>query len=214
MDTMHAMRIPTDHPLLLQIVDDLATRGWSQQDIFLPESLTRELAQECRKRAALGELEPAGVGRGIAQEVREGIRGDRIQWLEPGQAECCDQYMELMDSLRLALNRGLFLGLEDFESHFAQYPPGAFYLRHVDRFRDDDKRMVSAVLYLNDAWLPEHGGQLRMYLKNDVVRDVQPVGGCLVVFLSGEVPHEVLPATRDRLSLTGWFRRRGNELFV
>jgi SM-20-related protein len=27
------------------------------------------------------------------------------------------------------------------------------------------------------------------------------------------VPHEVLPATRERLSLTGWFRRRGNEPF-
>ena len=34
------------------------------------------------------------------------------------------------------LNRDLFLGLEDFESHFAMYPPGAFYLKHVDRFRD------------------------------------------------------------------------------
>ena len=214
MDTMHAMRIPIDHPLLLQIVDDLAVNGWSRQDIFLPESLTRELAQECRKRAAEGELEPAGVGRGLAQEVREGIRGDRIQWLEPGQADCCDSYLEIMDSLRLALNRGLFLGLEDYESHFALYPPGAFYLRHVDRFRDDDKRMVSAALYLNDTWLPEHGGQLRMYLKEEGVCDVNPVGGCLVVFLSGEVPHEVLPATRERLSLTGWFRRRGNELFA
>jgi SM-20-related protein len=93
------------------------------------------------------------------------------------------------------------------------YPHGAFYLKHVDRFRDDDRRMVSAVVYLNDGWLPEHGGQLRMYLDNDRVHDVQPIGGCLVVFLSGEVPHEVLPAARDRLSLTGWFRRRGNEPF-
>ncbi|AHF70060.1 MULTISPECIES: 2OG-Fe(II) oxygenase [Pseudomonas] len=211
---MHAMRISPDHPLLLRIVDDLAANGWSQQNIFLPEGLTRELAQECHRRAAEGELEPAGVGRGLAQEVREGIRGDHIQWLEAGQAECSDRYLVLMDSLRLALNRGLFLGLEDYESHFALYPPGAFYLKHVDRFRDDDKRMVSAVLYLNQAWLPEHGGQLRMYLKGDVTYDVQPTGGCLVVFLSGDIPHEVLPATRDRLSLTGWFRRRGNEPFL
>lgn len=210
---MRRMRIPSDHPLLLRIVDDLAENGWSQQNIFLPASLTLELEKECRKRAAEGELEPAGIGRGLAHEVREGIRGDRIQWLEAGQADCCDSYLELMDSLRLALNRGLFLGLEDYESHFAQYPPGAFYLRHVDRFRDDDKRMVSAVLYLNNAWLPEHGGQLRMYLKGEVAYDVQPTGGCLVVFLSGEIPHEVLPATRDRLSLTGWFRRRGDEVF-
>ena len=210
---MRGMQIPSDHPLLLRIVDDLAANGWSQQNIFLPEDLTRALAAECRKRAAEGELAPAAVGRGPSSEVREGIRGDHIQWIDPGQAEACDSYLGLMDSLREAMNRGLFLGLEDFESHFALYPPGAFYLKHVDRFRDDDRRMVSAVVYLNEGWLPEHGGQLRMYLEEDRAYDVEPVGGCLVVFLSGEVPHEVLPATRDRLSLTGWFRRRGNEPF-
>ncbi|MGH8419031.1 MAG: 2OG-Fe(II) oxygenase [Pseudomonas sp.] len=211
---MRAMHISPDEALLTRIVDDLAERGWSQQDIFLPETLTRELALECRKRAAEGELAPAAVGRGPAQEIREGIRGDHIQWLEPGQAEPCDRYLQLMDSLRQTLNRGLFLGLEDFEAHFALYPPGAFYRRHVDRFRDDDKRMVSAVIYLNDAsWQPEDGGQLRMFFKDGVEHDVQPIGGCLVVFLSGDMPHEVLPATRDRLSLTGWFRRRGNEPF-
>ncbi|VVP92311.1 hypothetical protein PS934_01722 [Pseudomonas fluorescens] len=210
---MRGMQISSDHPLLLRIVDDLAEHGWSQQSILLPLDLTRVLAGECRKRAAEGELAPAAVGRGPSSEIREGIRGDHIQWIDPGQAEACDSYLSLMDSLREAINRGLFLGLEDFESHFAMYPPGAFYLKHVDRFRDDDRRMVSAVVYLNDAWLPEHGGQLRMYLDNDRVHDVQPIGGCLVVFLSGEVPHEVLPATRDRLSLTGWFRRRGNEPF-
>ncbi|MGY2202018.1 2OG-Fe(II) oxygenase [Pseudomonas gingeri] len=210
---MRAMQIPSDHPLLLRIVDDLAARGWSRQPVFLPAALTVELAAECRKRAAEGELAPAAVGRGPAQQVREGIRGDHIQWLEPGQAEPCDRYLGMMDSLREALNRGLFLGLEDFESHFALYPPGAFYLKHVDRFRDDDRRMVSAVIYLNDAWLPEEGGQLRMYLDGGVEHDVDPTGGSLVVFLSGEVPHEVLPATRERLSLTGWFRRRGDEPF-
>ncbi|MGH8410868.1 MAG: 2OG-Fe(II) oxygenase, partial [Pseudomonas sp.] len=165
---MRAMPIPSDHPLLLRIVDDLAAQGWSQQNIFLPEALTLELAAECQKRAAEGELAPAAVGRGPSQEIREGIRGDHIQWLEPGEVVACDNYLELMDSLRVAMNRGLFLGLEDFESHFAMYPPGAFYLKHVDRFRDDDRRMVSAVIYLNNAWLPEHGGQLRMYLKGDV----------------------------------------------
>ncbi|MEX3774442.1 2OG-Fe(II) oxygenase [Pseudomonas sp. MYb118] len=210
---MRAMQISSDHPLLLRIVDDLAEHGWSQQNIFLPLDLTRALAAECRKRAAEGDLAPAGVGRGSTTEIREAIRGDKIQWIEPGQAAACDSYLALMDSLREAINRGLYLGLEDFECHFALYPPGAFYLKHLDRFRDDDRRAVSAVLYLNDAWLPQEGGQLRMYLADRGEYDVQPTGGCLVVFLSGEVPHEVLPATRDRLSLTGWFRRRGNEPF-
>ncbi|MGV8918572.1 MAG: 2OG-Fe(II) oxygenase [Pseudomonas sp.] len=210
---MLGMQIPSDHPSLLKIVDDLAIQGWSQQTIFLPEALTLKLAAECRKRSDEGELSPASVGRGSAQQVRESVRGDHIQWLEPGESEACDQYLKFMGSLRQALNQGLFLGLEDFESHFAFYPPGAFYRKHVDRFRDDDRRIVSSVLYLNPSWQSEQGGQLRMYLNDGAVHDVQPVGGSLVIFLSSDIPHEVLPANRDRLSLTGWFRRRGEELF-
>ncbi len=40
-----------------------------------------------------------------------------------------------------------------------------------------------------------------------------PQLGTLAVFLSANLPHEVLPATRERLSLTGWFRRRGQAPF-
>jgi len=60
-------------------------------------------------------------------------------------------------------------------------------------------------------WLPEDGGQLRMFLADGAEPLVEPLAGCLVVFLSGEVPHEVLPAGRERLSLTGGFRRRGKD---
>lgn len=190
--------------------DDIARRGWSLQRGAIDAELVAALARECRARAAAGELSPAGIGRGDGQQVREGIRGDRIDWLEPGQAEPCDRYLALMDELRLRLNRELFLGLEDFEAHFALYPPGAFYRKHLDRFRDDDRRAVSAVLYLNPDWLPGEGGELRLYLGDGSTHDVLPEAGTLVVFLSGELPHEVLPASRERLSLTGWFRRRGD----
>lgn len=197
-------------PLLTNIVDDLAERGWSLQPLFAAQALTLELAEECRRRAAQGALTPAGIGRGSAQAVREGIRGDRIEWLQQGQSPACDRYLELLDELRLALNRDLYLGLEDYESHFALYPPGAFYQKHLDRFRDDDRRTVSAVLYLNQDWRPEHGGALRLYLADGSTRDVLPQAGSLLVFLSAELPHEVLAASRERLSLTGWFRRRGD----
>lgn len=195
---------------LAPLVDKLAEQGWALQPLFAPQSLTLELAEECRKRAARGALAPAGVGRGAQQQIREGVRGDHIQWLEPGQASASDSYLELMDELRQALNQGLYLGLEDYESHFALYPPGAFYQKHVDRFRDDDRRAVSAVLYLNEDWQAGQGGALRLYLPDGSRRDVLPQAGSLLLFLSADMPHEVLPATRERLSLTGWFRRRGN----
>ncbi|GLK87392.1 2OG-Fe(II) oxygenase [Pseudomonas turukhanskensis] len=196
-----------DHTVLTTIVDDLATRGWSQHDLFIAQGLTRDLAAECQQRAADGRLAPAAVGRGASAQVREGVRGDSIQWLEAGESAATDAYLAMMDQLRQGLNQALYLGLDDYESHFALYPPGAFYQRHVDRFRDDDRRTVSAVLYLNEGWLPEQGGALRIY-PEDKAHDVAPVGGRLVIFMSGELPHEVLPATRERLSLTGWFRRR------
>jgi SM-20-related protein len=205
------MSISTHSALLARIVDDLAEQGWSLQPSFAPQALTLELANECRKRAARGELNPASIGRGTGQAIREGVRGDRIQWLDGGLSPACEQYLALMDELRQALNRELYLGLEDYECHFALYPPGAFYQKHLDRFRDNDRRAVSAVFYLNPDWQPEQGGALRLYLPDETTRDVPPEAGSLLVFLSADMPHEVLPANRERLSLTGWFRRRGGD---
>ncbi|MES2741349.1 MAG: 2OG-Fe(II) oxygenase [Pseudomonadota bacterium] len=190
------------------IADDLTAQGWSQHDHFLPDDLTLALAAQCRALSQAGALQPSAVGRGAGQAVRHSIRGDRIGWLSEGQSAAVDRYLAIMDSLRLNLNRSLFLGLEDYESHFACYAPGAAYSRHLDRFRDDDRRTVSVVIYLNADWLPEHGGALRLYPPDQAARDVLPLGGRLALFLSAEMPHEVLPATRERLSLAGWFRRR------
>lgn len=205
------MNISPDHPLFSRIASDLAEHGWSQQNIFLPDALTRELAEDCRQRAMAGHLVPAATGRGPGAQVREAIRGDAIQWIEPGEGSASDRYLGIMESLRQGLNQTLYLGLESFETHFACYRPGAFYRRHLDRFNDDDRRTLSTVLYLNSAWLPEDGGQLRLYLPDERTHDVVPTGGALVVFLSAQIPHEVLPARRERLSLTGWFLRRGER---
>jgi len=62
-------------------------------------------------------------------------------------------------------------------------------------------------VYLNDAWGDGDGGALRLHL-DDGARDVAPVGGTLVAFLSDRVEHEVLPAKRERLAVTGWYRKR------
>jgi SM-20-related protein len=196
--------------LISRILDDLASQGWSVQPLALPAALAGALAAECRRRHAAGELSRASVGRGGGQLVDEGIRGDHIQWLERGETAATDQYLDLLDTLREALNRELFLGLEDYECHFALYPPGSFYRRHLDRFRDDDRRTVTTVCYLNQDWQPEQGGALRIELADGEERDVLPQAGTLVVFMSADFPHEVLPASRERLSLTGWYRRRSS----
>lgn len=193
---------------IAQIVNDLSASGWSHQPHFLPADLVLALAAECRTRADNGQLAPAGVGRGAGQAVRDRVRGDHIQWLEIGQSSDCDNYLRLMGELRQELNRALYLGLEEYETHFAFYPPGAFYQKHIDRFRDDNRRTVSIVVYLNQHWLPEHGGTLRLHLEGNTPIDISPRAGSLVVFMSADMLHEVLPATRERLSLTGWFKCR------
>lgn len=200
----------TATPLIPRILDDLAARGWSVQTLAVPARLSAELAAECRRRHAAGALARAAIGRGPGQQLDESIRGDHIQWLAPGESAVVDEYLGLLDELRGALNRELFLGLEDYECHFALYPPGSFYRRHLDRFRDDDRRTVTTVFYLNQDWQPEQGGALRIELADGREHDVLPAAGTLVVFMSGDFPHEVLPASRERLSLTGWYRRRGS----
>lgn len=207
-----AMNLPEYPSAFLQLADELAEHGWAQCHNFLPQSLTAQLAEECRRRDKQGLLAPAGTGRGDALAVREGVRSDHIQWLEAGQSAATDSYLAHLDNLRRFLNQSFYLGLEDYESHFALYPPGAFYLRHLDRFRDDDRRTLSAVFYLNPQWDPADGGALRLYLASGEL-DVWPEAGTLVLFRSADVLHEVLVNRRERLSLTGWFRRRGDGVF-
>lgn len=194
--------------LRINIGDDLTDHGWSQQNFFLTEELTIALAAECHLLNDSGDMKLAGVGRGIDLTVRPTMRSDQIAWLKAGQSTACDRYLQIMENLRVALNRTLFLGLDEYESHFAFYVPGASYVKHLDRFRDDDSRTVSVVIYLNPDWLPAQGGALRLHPDGKCSEDITPTGSRLVLFMSADMLHEVLPATRDRMSLAGWFRRR------
>lgn len=185
---------------------ELIEQGWTTLDQFLTPELIKQLAQECRKQHSLGLLREAGVGRAKQFVVDKTIRSDQIRWLETGMSAATDAYLIAMDRLRLQLNEQLFLGLQSSENHFALYKPGAFYQKHVDRFRDEDSRVISSVLYLNSNWQPEHGGELRLHL-NEQYLDIAPLANRLVLFVAADIWHEVLPTTVERISLTGWLKR-------
>ena len=176
---------------------------------MIPATVVLALAAIARRRDAAGDFCAAGVGRRAGRIERSDIRGDRTLWLDaeaPAPAERA--LWQALERLRVGLNEAAFLGLFSFEGHYALYPPGAFYRRHSDCFRDDDARVLSCVLYLNDAWTAADGGALRLYLPGNDTRDILPIGGTLVCFLADRQEHEVLPAMRERLAVTGWFGRR------
>lgn len=192
------------------LCDNLVRHGWSQHNLFLSKELSNTLAAECIFLRETDALTLARVGSGKQTILQAKIRSDQIAWLQAGQSVACDAYLLMMEQVRVLLNQTLYLGLEDYESHFSFYTPGASYSQHLDRFHNDDARTISAVIYLNDNWLTEQGGALRLYPHNLPTQDISPVACRMVVFLSAEMLHEVLPATRDRMSLTGWFRRRSH----
>lgn len=192
------------------LIDALAEQGWAVCTDFLPAACVRELADAARAADRSGQLRPARVGAGTRRRLRSDVRNDRIGWIEPPGAHPGEAaLLGRLEGLRASANRLLQLGLFDLECHYALYPPGARYARHLDRFADDDRRALSCVLYLNDAWHQEDGGQLRLHLAGRAPVDILPSGGALVAFLSDRIEHEVLPAQRQRLSVAGWFRRRG-----
>jgi SM-20-related protein len=201
----------TAHENLNCIADSLAMQGWAVVDRFIDRELTAALRSDCRSSSGPEEFRPAAVGSGDRRQIRSDIRGDQIRWLQqPASSEPQRTLLSHFEHLRLTLNRTLQLGLFEFESHFARFPAGTFYARHVDQLRGDSHRKLSCVLYLNERWKPEDAGELRLYLDGDGTdfNDVLPEEGRLVVFLSERFAHEVLPAKRERLSIAGWFKTR------
>lgn len=183
-------------------------------DDFVDAGLLTQLRWCCSELQASGALRPARVGRGANEKLAPEVRGDFIAWLQQPQRDSEQLLLARLDELRMAMNRALMTGLEDYQGHFAVYPRGTSYARHFDKLQGSDLRAISVALYLNDAWTDDDGGQLRMYLGGGRSEDVLPVGGRLVAFLSDRFEHEVLPARRERMSFTGWFRRRSLDGFT
>lgn len=194
------------------IAENLAEKGWCcVQNLFDAPKLM-SLAEETLRQWEQKKFRCAGVGPRTNLRFRPEIRSDFVCWLDPFQlTEAQNYYWSQLEQIRLVLNKNLFLGLFEFEGHLTLYPPGSYYRKHLDQFNYAKQRTVSSILYLNTDWTEKDGGQLRMYFPDPLEHqelDIFPHFGTQVFFLSHQFYHEVLPATRNRLSLTGWFRTR------
>ena len=197
---------------LPRLIDALVEQGWYLGEGVLDAELCAQLHAELDTLADHDALEAAGIGRGPEHRLRRDIRGDAIHWLDR-ESLAQRRYLEAMGELQRALNQALFLGLFEYEAHFAHYPPGAFYRRHLDSFRGRANRVVSTVGYLNPDWPADGGGEMALFAPDDPEREVarvRPEAGNFACFLSETVPHEVLPTRLPRASIAGWFRRNAS----
>jgi len=197
------------------IVDTLARKGWCVMPGFVPDGDIERLRNLALEQHTAEAFRPAGIGKGCNRAVNDSVRSDLICWIDPCNGDYRELCGERFEMLRLAINEQIYLCLLDLESHFALYRPGAFYGKHLDQFQRGGRRKLTVILYLNQEWQKEDGGELLLYADKEPssppVR-ILPHGGTLVCFMSELFPHEVLPARRDRLSLAGWYRTRENSL--
>lgn len=172
----------------------------------LPEDMLAALYRRVGPQSDL-DFRRAGVGRDNSFRFNSRLRTDRIHWLSHAHS-AESAYLSSMEELRLALNQRLFLGLFEFESHFARYEPGGFYKKHLDAFAGKTNRILSTVLYLNPGWQKEWGGELVMYpdFNDEIIERIVPAYGRLLLFFSERFPHEVCPASQPRYSIAGWFK--------
>lgn len=171
----------------------------------LPSAVLAELQTELTERQ-INEFKRATIGRGAEQTHDPNIRRDKILWLD-NQRASLGAWRVWTTDLQQYLNQRLFLGLFSFENHFALYEPGDFYRLHYDAFKGQSNRVLSLVTYLNHDWPDEAGGELLIYDQHQVlIVKVPPKAATVVLFLSEEFPHEVLPVTQERYSVAGWFR--------
>ncbi|HEY8936209.1 MAG TPA: 2OG-Fe(II) oxygenase [Cyclobacteriaceae bacterium] len=194
------------------VADGLAENGFAIVDNFLTPEEVNQILQVDEFKDSANQFKKAGIGKKQDLQINEGIRGDYIHWLDKSNASpAVAIYLDRLAELIRYLNQSLFLSLKDYEVHMTVYPAGSYYKRHLDQFKADDHRKLSVICYLNTEWTDKNGGQLRMYLPDQSL-DVLPLAGRLVCFRSDQIEHEVLPATKERLSLTGWILDQLAEL--
>jgi SM-20-related protein len=191
------------------IIEGLSANGYVVCDDFLSKVEVAGLMESFTTRYESGSFKEAGVGKSVEVSKSSLVRGDEILWLEsdslvPAERVLIDKNQIFIDYI----NQTCFLGIKGSEIHFAKYGVGKFYRRHRDTFQTQKGRVLSVIVYLNNLWVPEDGGNLIIYTEKDSVETaitIAPLAGRLVCFESEKLEHEVTETFKDRYSVTGWF---------
>lgn len=196
-----------------KIITDLLEQQYSILEDFFSITEVEELRNSLIDKYEEDNFKKAAIGNRTNEVIAKSIRGDFILWLNEAQAvEAEKTFFRKINDFVEYLNKTCFLGILHKEFHYALYPEGTFYKRHLDTFQNDDRRKLSLVCYLNEQdWQPEYGGELVIYKEEDgreVPVTIYPFPGRVVIFESQMLEHEVKPVKIERLSITGWLKTR------
>ena len=187
------------------LIDGLLEKGFQSVDNWLTNDELIGLRKSLLAHHENNCFYNAGIGNKAQLQTIKSIRNDLIFWLDPLKANAFEEnFLQKINDFVAYLNRTCYTGIRSHEFQYAIYNVGAFYKKHVDTFKNDDKRKFSVVFYLTENWQPGDGGELKIFA-NDTVEEIQPIGGRLV-FFNSDIPHEVLKSNTKRLSLTGWLK--------
>jgi SM-20-related protein len=199
----------TENPLYENIIADLTNKQYSIVDGFFTKDEVEVLRASLSQKYEEDNFKKSAIGNRTNEVIRAKVRGDIILWIDEDKANSAEVlFFNKINDLKDYLNRTCFLGINQKEFHYAIYPEGTFYKRHLDTFQNDDRRKLSFVCYLNEeSWKPENGGELVLYLEHGE-ETIYPFPGKVVIFESQVLEHEVKPVNTPRLSITGWLKTR------
>ena len=192
-----------------QLANDICDPGFHIIDNFLDPAHYQALRAMIQTTQQKGQFRQGKIGQKLDKTHDATIRTDHIFWLDKEEGNHpLNAFFFSIDSLCDALNQSLFLGLVDYEAHFALYEPNSYYKKHVDQFSSTKNRRISCVYYLNADWQAEFGGELKLYDKADkLLTSILPLGNRLACFES-TIPHEVCTTHQMRYSITAWLKTR------
>jgi SM-20-related protein len=199
----------------MPIADNIYQHGFHVIDNFLEETHYLELRSLTQRLQNEGNFTPAKIGHQHNKTLAADIRNDQIYWLdEQTKSPAINAYFTELEKISATLNQTLFLGLVDYEAHFAIYQPNNFYKKHVDQFNTAQERRISCVYYLNHEWQQEFGGELQLYDQADQpLTTITPQGNRFICFNS-DIPHEVCTAFKTRYSIAAWLKIRPMEFHI
>ncbi|MFD2915253.1 2OG-Fe(II) oxygenase [Psychroserpens luteus] len=202
-----------ENPVYEQIIQDIGLQKFSIIDDFFSSEIVSLLRQSLQNKHEEDRFKKAAIGNRVNELIIKSIRGDHILWIDETKTNPAeDLFFSQINDLVSYLNKTCFMGILHKEFHYALYPKGTFYKRHIDTFQNDDRRKLSFVCYLNtEDWKPENGGELVLYIDDhgiETEKVIYPFPGRIVIFESQIIEHEVKPVETERLSITGWLKTR------